>query len=217
MITIWGGATTRTLRVHWACHELGLTYRSELIGSRTGATQTDSFRALNAKEKIPVLVDGDFVLTESAAIIAYLADCYGAPEQLAPLAGTRERAVYDQWVSFVLMELDAHTLYVIRKHRDLAALYGEAPAAINTAIAGFQKQVRVAEIHLENEYASGRKGYVVGDRFSGADILLTGVLAWAEIYAVPFGPTLLRYLNQNRARPDFRSASKHNFSIKTGG
>ncbi|MDG2277334.1 MAG: glutathione S-transferase, partial [Pseudomonadales bacterium] len=72
MITIWGGATARTVRAHWMCHELGIEYASKLIGSRTGATQSEEFRALNAKEKIPVLVDDDFVLSESAAIVTYL-------------------------------------------------------------------------------------------------------------------------------------------------
>jgi glutathione S-transferase len=130
MIEIWGGATARTIRAHWMAQELGLDYTPRLIGSRTGETQTDSFRALNAKEKIPVLVDGDFVLSESAAIVTYLGDTYGPDTGLVPKPYTRERALYNQWSSFVQMELDAHTLYVMRKHRDLADLYGEAPAAV---------------------------------------------------------------------------------------
>ena len=77
MITIWGGATSRTLRAHWMIHELGLEYTPELIGSRTGATPTKEFRALNPKEKIPVLVDDDLVLTESVAIVTYLVSCPG--------------------------------------------------------------------------------------------------------------------------------------------
>ncbi|RPG29730.1 MAG: glutathione S-transferase family protein, partial [Gammaproteobacteria bacterium TMED92] len=54
MISIWGGATSRTLRAHWACEELQLSYKPQLIGSRTGATQKAEFRQLNPKEKIPV-------------------------------------------------------------------------------------------------------------------------------------------------------------------
>ena len=87
MITIWGGATSRTLRAHWACEELELTYTPKLIGSRTGATQSEAFRRLNPKEKIPVLIDDELVLSESAAIVTYLADTYGRGV-LAPLPFT---------------------------------------------------------------------------------------------------------------------------------
>ena len=67
MLTIWGGATGRTIRAHWMAHELALDYKPKLIGSRTGTTQSRVCRS-ERQEKIPVLVDGDFVLTESAAI-----------------------------------------------------------------------------------------------------------------------------------------------------
>ena len=137
MLTLWGGATSRTLRAHWMLHELGLDYEPRLIGSRTGATQTDAFKQLNPKEKIPVLVDDEFTLTESVAIVTYLGDTYGSGSGLVPEPFTRDRARYNEWASFIQMELDAHTLYVLRKHRDLAGIYGEAPAAVATAIGGF--------------------------------------------------------------------------------
>ena len=69
MITIWGGASSRSMRAHWMAHELDLVYDAKLVGSRTGETQTAAFRLLNPKEKIPVLVDDKLVLTESAAIV----------------------------------------------------------------------------------------------------------------------------------------------------
>ena len=122
-------------------HELGLDYEPRLIGSRTGETQTDAFRALNPKGKIPVLEDDDLVLTESVAIVTYLGDSYGGDSGLIPAANTIERARYNEWCAFIQMELDAHTLYILRKHRDLAEQYGEAPAAVATAIEGFQMQV----------------------------------------------------------------------------
>lgn len=59
----------------------------------------------------------------------------------------------------------AHTLYVIRRHRDLASLYGEAPAAIDAAIEGFNRQVDVVRFRRD-------RPYLLGDRFSAADLLL---------------------------------------------
>ncbi len=210
MLTIWGGATSRTIRPHWMAHELGLDYEPKLIGSRTGETQTDEFRALNPKEKIPVMVDGDLVLTESAAIVTYLGDTYGPDTGLVPKPYTRERALYNQWSSFVQMELDAHTLYVIRKHRDLANLYGEAPAAIDTAIEGFNKQVGVALAALRE------RDHLVGDRFTAADIMMTSVLSWAVAYGIDIDPRLAEYNAAHTSRPAFRTAAKLNFSISPG-
>ncbi len=209
MIRLWGGGTTRTMRAHWMLHEAGVAYEPVLIGSRTGATQTEQFRALNPKEKIPVLVDGEFVLTESAAIVGYIADTYA--RELIPQPRTRDRALYDQWCSFVQMELDAHTLYVMRKHRDLAALYGEAPAAIDTAIAGFKKQAAVAATHLS------RHEYLVADRFSGADILLSVCLSWAKHYGIELTDDLAAYNQRLTQRPAYRDAAALNFSISAGG
>ena len=192
--------------MHWALHEIGLDYETRMMGSRSGATQTSAFRKLNPKEKIPVLVDGDLVLTESAAIITYLADTYGP--SLVPAPRTQARAIYDQWVSFILMELDAHTLYVLRKHQDLTDLYGEAPAAVDAAIAGFNKQSAVAEDYLADHE------YLVEDRFTCADILLGSCLLWAEVYGFELTPALLAHKNRVTARPTYYSAAKHNFSIK---
>ncbi len=210
MLKIWGGATSRTIRAHWMCHELGLEYEPVLIGSRTGATQSDEFRALNAKEKIPVLVDDDFVLSESAAIVTYLGDTYGRGSGLVPDPFTRERALYNQWLSFVQMELDAHTLYVIRRHRDLANLYGEAPAAISAAIDGFNKQVAVAETALTDQE------YLVGSQFTGADILMTTVLTWADVYGIDLSTTLADYMLRQTDRPAYKTAAELNFSISPG-
>lgn len=210
MLTIWGGASTRSMRAHWMAHELGLDYEAKLIGSRTGETQSEAFRALNPKEKIPVMVDGDFVLTESAAIVTYLGDQYGRDTALVPPPYTRERALYDQWNSFIQMELDAHTLYILRKHRDLANLYGEAPAAVAAAIEGFHKQVAVAE------HALADREVLVGSHFTGADILLVTTLQWAIAYEIDLAPGLREYTKRHAARPAYRAAGRLNFSISAG-
>ena len=210
MLTIWGGASSRSMRAHWMAHELGLDYEAKLIGSRTGETQTAAFRLLNPKEKIPVLVDDDLVLTESAAIVTYLGDTYGKDTGLVPEPYTRERALYNQWNSFIQMELDAHTLYVLRKHRDLANLYGEAPAAVATAIEGFHKQVAVAEEALADS------NFLVGDHFSAADLMMTTTLKWALAYEVELAPRLVEYSDLHTTRPAYRQAGRLNFSISAG-
>jgi glutathione S-transferase len=65
---LWGVNTSRTLRAHWALHELGLQYDCRPILPRTGEIQTPEYTALNPRQKIPLLQDGDFRIGESAAI-----------------------------------------------------------------------------------------------------------------------------------------------------
>ena len=99
------------------------------------------------------------------------------------------------------MELDAHTLYIMRKHRDLAELYGDAPAAVEAAREGFEKMIAVAAGELE----SGGP-YLLGDDFSGADILLGSVLDWAVAYEVPFPDSLVPYHRRLKKRPGYMKA-----------
>lgn len=193
-ITVWGVGTARTLRVHWALAELGVAYETRAIGSRTGETQSAAFRRLSVKEKIPVLVRGETTLTESAAIVAWLGETYGG---LLPPAGSLERARYYEWMSFILMELDAHTLYVMRRHGDLKHLYGEAPAAMDAAKAGFEKQIRWALPRVETA------PFLVGDEFGGTDILMTTCLDWAVAYGFELDEPFNVYREHHHERPAY--------------
>jgi glutathione S-transferase len=180
-------------------HELGLVYETRPIGSRTGETQTAEFSKLNPRQKIPLLQDGEITLAESAAIVTYLAESYGQAKGLIPPPLTPERAAYFEWCFFTMMELDAHTLYVIRKHTQLAGIYGEAANAVLAARAGFEKQVRVAEQALQ-----AKGPYILGNAFTGADILLATCLGWAERLDVPLTATLHAYFERATSRPAYR-------------
>ena len=199
------------MRAHWAAAELELDCSCELIGSRTGATQTAEFLQLNPKHKIPVLLHRGLVLTESAAILNYLSrlakDCGG--RTLLP-DSTGELAVYEEWQSFILMELDAQCLYVIRKHRDLAEIYGEAPGAVTAASKGLLEQMSVVERRL-----AGRT-WLLGEQFSGIDILLATCLEWALAYEFNLDPLLHDYLKNVRSRSAYKKARELNFSISPG-
>ena len=92
-LILWGVTTTRTLRAHWAMAELDLRYERRPIRPRTGETKTEEFTRLTARQKVPVLQDGDLVLTESAAIVAYLSDHYGNEENRLYSCDPTERAV----------------------------------------------------------------------------------------------------------------------------
>jgi glutathione S-transferase len=185
---LWGVGTSRTIRAHWALHELGLTYQRRPILPRTGETQTEEFTALSARQKIPLLQDNGFVITESAAIVTYLSDAYGQSHNRLLPKDVKERARCLEWCFFVISELDATSLYVMRRHGDLRHIYGEAPSANEAAAAYFQKQMRTVERELED----GRR-HVLGDRFSAADMLLSTCVTWAVRYGVPVSDKVLAY------------------------
>ena len=202
---LWGAGSSRTMRAHWILHELELPYESRPIGSRTGETQTPQYTKLNPSQKMPTLQDGDFVLTESAAIVNYLAATYGASTNLAPPTAAKERARYDQWCFFAMMELDANSLYIIRRHEDLKQVYGEAPNAVRTARECFEKQAGAAATRL-----SGGGPFVLGERFTGADILLTTCLAGALRRNIGLPDLLHEYLKLTTGRKGYQAALRAN-------
>ena len=126
MIEIWGAGTMRTLRPLWVLEELGLAYQLAPLGPRTGETQTAEYTELNPKQKIPFLKDGSVKLSESVAMSRYLIERYGHEESLSIPATIEARAKEDEWVCYVYGELDETSLYVMRRHRDLHAIYGVA-------------------------------------------------------------------------------------------
>jgi len=200
---LWGAGTPRTMRAHWMLHELELAYESRPIGSRTGETRTPEYIRLNPSQKIPVLRDGDFVLSESAAIVNYLAQSYGASRNLLLPADTKDRARYDEWCFFIMMELDADTLYIIRRHEGLAELYGEAPNAVKAARDCFRRQAQAAAQRLAGPF-------VLGERFSGADVLLTTCLANAARRQIELPDALHEYVTRCTARAAYRLAEVAN-------
>src|ERR1700737_2018103 len=112
-LTLWGAGTSRTMRAHWMLLELGLDYQFHPIGSRTGETQTNEFKQLNPRHKIPVLQHGSFVLTESAAIIQYLSETFAGLGPMYVAGNIESRAVLNEWCYFTVSDLDAGPLHVV--------------------------------------------------------------------------------------------------------
>jgi glutathione S-transferase len=199
--SLWGIGTSRTIRPLWALHELGLDFALRPILPRTGETQTAEFTALSARQKIPLLQDNGLILTESAAIVTYLSDAYGQPHNRLVPIDPRPRAQCLEWCFFVISELDATSLYVMRRHGDLRHIYGEAPLANAAAAEYFQKQMRTVERALQDN-----PHYILGDRFTAADILLSTCVTWAFRYGVPVTDQVLAYNERVKARPAYARA-----------
>ena len=205
-LTVWGVGTTRTMQVHWLLHELALSYETKAIGSRTGETTQPEYRQINPKQKIPALQHGELNLSESLAIVSYLRDISDVLAYDSYQQSVEGRATYLEWASFILMELDATSLYVMRRHRDLAQIYGEAPNAIDSAQEYCDKMLRSGDDRIPPN-----EGFLWGDCFSEIDILMTTCLDWAAVYAVELTGNAAKYRERMNARPGYKSAFSHNY------
>jgi glutathione S-transferase len=92
-LIVYGVGSLRALRVHWTLHELGMPYKTEPVQSRSEQTQTPAYSAIHPGRKIPCIQDGEFSLSESAAICLYLAEKYGSG-QLLPGVEFEKRALF---------------------------------------------------------------------------------------------------------------------------
>lgn len=170
MYTLIGSTKTRALRVSWMLEELGQDY--EQIQAGPGS---DIARTHNPLGKIPALIDGDHTLTDSVAIMTYLADKHGA---LTAPAGTPQRARQDAMTLWIIDEMDA-LLWTFSKHSF-----------------ALPEAARVPEITpgLHFEYArslarlSDRLGdapFLMGDAISIPDLLAVHCLGWGHMTRFP--------------------------------
>ena len=212
-LILWGVGTGRTVRPHWALHELGLNYESRTIGPRTGETKTAEYTKLNPRQKLPLLLDGDFRIGESAAIVAYLSQTYSTKQNSLVPESQRDYATWLEWCFFIIAELDHSSLYVMRRHsaNALGPIYGIAPDVVARAGEYFREQLH----HVEVALSDGRK-YLMGDKFTSADILLTTCLEWAIDYGVGISDNAHQYLKGAQQRPAYQRGNEANVPAADG-
>jgi glutathione S-transferase len=182
---------TRSIRARWTLQELGVDFEAITVNLFAGEAQRPEFLQLNPAAKIPVLVDGDFVLTESAAIVLYLAEKYG---KFLP-TDARGRAETNRWLLFTVTELE-QPLWRIAKNRQLYPEAQRLAADIPLAGQDFRAMADVAEKHMQG------RTFVVGDSVTVADFVLAYTLDWAsEVQLLDRCPQLVAYMERMYTRP----------------
>ena len=202
---LWGVGTSRTIRAHWALIELKLSYKTEIIRTRTPDTETVAFKSVNPRQKIPVLQDGTLTMGESAAIVTYLAESYSTEQVSLIPDNPKARAKYFEWMSFICMELDATSLYVLRRHWSLPEIYGDSPVANKASEEYFNRMITAAD-KLKNP----KQTYLLETGFSGVDILMTTTLKWAIDYNQRIPTNFMEYLDHMSNRPGYIAALEAN-------
>lgn len=193
MIRIYGFPNTRTTRATWALEEAGASYEFVPVNLSRAEHKRPDFLRLSPGGKVPVLVDDDLVLTESAAICTYIGEKF-LNSRLVPTS-TQERARYLQWCFFAMSEFET-PLWTLTKHTRLLPEIRRVPAVKESCLWEFHKAAEVLTQHLQD------REYAVGEHFSCADILLGSTLNWARRLDIAFESEVLEeYTNRMSMRP----------------
>ena len=191
---LYGFGNSRSFRILWMFKELDVPFNYERLDPKAGDLDDQTFLALNPAGKVPVLVDENLVLTESAAIITYLGDKY--PESnLVPKCNTDDRARYNQWCYFALTELE-QPLWTMAKHQFALPKKYRVNQMQVTALYEFRQALKILALQLENHHEEG-DSWVLGKHFSAADILIGHSLHWAIINKLTINHTAIQTYYEN--------------------
>ncbi|MDK8871563.1 glutathione S-transferase family protein [Paracoccus sp. SSJ] len=208
MLTIYGVTRSRASRIIWLCHELGLPFRQVPVIQAYRLpdpeapdaplnTHSPDFLKLSPAGAVPVIQDGDLVLSESLACTLHLARKYGQP--FGP-ADAVEDALMLQWSFYAATAIEQDALTILFNHDKGQIQSGAAQASVAHAAERLIRPLRVLEDHI------ARHGHLVGGRFTVADLNLAEVLRYAQGYGqlMEQFPAVMAWLDDCQARPAFR-------------
>lgn len=187
-LTFYTNPMSRGRIVRWMLEEVGQPYETVLLDYGT-TMKAPEYLAVNPMGKVPALKHGNEVVTECAAICAYLADAFPSAG-LAPPHGDKQRAAYYRWLFFGAGPVETMA--------SIKALGVEVPAEKRGSV-GFGSNADVLKVL---EHAVSQSDYLLGDRFSAADVYLGSHIIWG----MQFGtfekrPALETYAERLKSRP----------------
>lgn len=173
--------------VLWMFEELGVPYRLEQLSLKKGTHKSPDYLAINPMGKVPAIKHGDVVVTEAAAICCYLADAFPAAG-LAPATTDLSRGTYLRWMFFSPSCIEpaiADKAFNRPPAPTSAVGYGDYDAVMNA---------------LSQAVTQG--DYVLGDRFSAADVVLGSALRYGMMFnIIQHRPEFDAYVDRMLARP----------------
>ena len=191
-ITLYHSPASRAFTAYWMLEELGVPFSVKTVDIKKGEQKAAAYLKLNPAGKVPTLTDGDVVVSENPAIAIYLADRYGYGT-LAPRIDDPNRGPYLKWMVFSTAVVDP----VATLHKAKIDLPG-----FDFSFGAFDDMVSVVTGVLKDG------DFLLGDRFTGADVVLGGTLARLMYQKVlPETPTLMDYRDRLTQRDAFHRAA----------
>lgn len=200
-LVLYHNPMSRGRITHWMMEEVGVPYRLELLDFEKGEHKRADYLALNPMGKIPTLVHRGTVITEAAAICAYLADAF--PQAgLAPAASDPTRGSYYRWLFFGAGCIEPALL---------EKAFDRPPVERKSAV-GFGSYEDVMQT-LE-QALSKAKPYLLGERFSAADVYVGSQISWGlMIKSIEPRPAFTEYLARLDARPAAKRSDEQNAAL----
>jgi glutathione S-transferase len=197
-ITLYHHPFSRAAGVIWMLEEVGVDYELRFVDIMKGAQKESAIVALNPMGKVPILTDGDLVVTESAAIGLYLADRY-APGRLAPTIDAPERGTYLRWSLFSPSVVEPGAM---------AKMMGWSFKEGQAGWGNYEAMLRAMESAVEG------KQFILGDTFSMADVIFgSGLRYMLRFKMVEPRPLFTQYADRLGERPALRRAEERNAAI----
>jgi glutathione S-transferase len=192
-IVFYHNPQSRAAIVHWMLEEVGADYEIRLVDLQKGEHKRPEFLAINPMGKIPAIVTAGAVITETPAILAWLADAF-PKAGLAPGLGSPERGTYYRWLFFGGSCIEPAMVDQMFKRpppeRKGAVGWGSYDDVIDTV-----------------EKALQPGPYLLGDKFSAADVYIGSQLRWGGIFGAPRlkeSPVISAYVQRCTSRPAYR-------------
>ena len=193
-LTLYHVAPSRSSVVLWMLEELGEPYDLHVMSFKTGEIRSAYYLTINPMGKVPALKRGDTVITEGAAICAYLADAFPHAKLNVPLGDAR-RGPYLKWLFFGPSCLE--TAMIDRSFPRTA----EPPRAA----LGYGDHESV--INVLTEAVRGGP-YLLGEQFTAADVVIGSGIRWGMFFkGVPERPEFVAYAKRLKERPAARRAT----------
>jgi len=179
MLKLYGTGRSRASIVQWYLEELAIPYQFIVLDLQAGDLSQPTFKAINPFSKVPAIVDGDFTLWESGAILMYLAEKYGKEFDV------ERRATIAQWVLFANSTLATGIFVEANREK-------ETPRLMKPLSELFERQP-----------------FVLGDQFSVADVAVGSLLSYIPMMLkldLSSYPGVVSYIQRMAERPAFEKA-----------